>query len=562
MKNPNSQQEPSDRATDYARSVVAGEIVAGPLVRLACKRHLNDLENGHERGLHWSPRKAARIYDFFERFLVIEETGEPFRLQPWQCFLLGSLFGWLGPDGFRRFRTAYIEVGKGNGKTPIAAGLGLFGLFADGEPSAEIYSAAPVKDQASYLFNGAKAMMEASPMIRRRLSALKSSLVDRKSHSFFRPVSSEHRGLDGKRVHLALVDELHEHPSSTVVDKMRAGFKGRRQPLIFEITNSGYDRQTVCWEHHEMSRQILEGALENDSWFAFVAGLDDGDDWKQDKTCWIKANPNLGVSIKESYLEGLVKEAIQMPAKENIVARLNFCVWTEQDTRAIVMSDWHACKQDFAAKDLLGQDCFGGLDLSATTDITAWVLIFPYWQDRKGEQVSACRLLPTFWIPEARVDFLEKRDHVPYRQWAQRGYVQLTPGNIVDYDYVREMIKQDMSRFNLQEAAYDPWNCRETAAKLQAEGLKMVEMRQGAPTMSEPTKQFLAFILDRRIAHNGHPVLTWMASNLVTTQDAHGGICPNKAKSTKKIDGIVAAIEGFARAGLAEDYYGSPVSVI
>jgi phage terminase large subunit-like protein len=550
MMNPSGRSQPSesaDRATDYALKVVAKEIIAGPLVRMACQRHLDDLDNGEKRGLHWSPRKASRIYEFFERFLVIEETGHPFLLETWQCFVLGSLFGWLGPDGFRRFRTAYIEIGKGNGKTPVAAGLGLFGLFGDGEPSAEVYSAAPVKEQSSYLFNSAKAMAEASTEIHKRLSFLAASLVDRRSHSVFRPVSSEHRGLDGKRVHFALVDELHEHPTSVVVDKMRAGFKGRRQPLMFEITNSGYDRQSVCWDHHELSRQILERGLDNDAWFAYIAGLDEGDDWKRDPKCWIKANPNLGVSIKAQYLEQLVKEAVQMPAKENIVARLNFCQWTEQDTRAIGMEDWHACRKEFSAADLLGQRCFGGLDLSATTDLTCWALLFPAVRENK----PVCKILATFWLPEARVDFLEKRDRVHYRLWAQQGFLQLTPGNIVDYDFIREQVMTDARRFNLQEVGYDPWNCRETAIRLQAEGIKMVEMRQGPQTMSEPTKQFLAFIMDGRLEHNGHPILTWNASNLRVKQDAHGGIAPDKEKSTKKIDGIVASIEAFARAGLA-----------
>ena len=271
--------------TTYAEAVVSGVVVAGRLVRLACERHLRDLEHGHERGLHFDEEAAQYAIDFFELGLTLaegEHADQPFILQPWQQFVTGCLFGWKAGDGTRRFRVAYIEIGKGNGKTPMAAGFGLFGLVADGENAAEIYTAGVTRDQANYLLADAQKCVAASPALKSRIEVNVHNLLYRKTNSYMRPVSSEARSLDQKRVHMALIDEIHEHRESVVVDKMRAGTKGRRQAMIVEITNSGYDRQTVCYQHHEMSARILEGALDNDSWFAYVCGLDPCDECRAD----------------------------------------------------------------------------------------------------------------------------------------------------------------------------------------------------------------------------------------------------------------------------------------
>jgi phage terminase large subunit-like protein len=550
----NQRHRPDGRAVPvwhrYARDVVAGKIIAGPLVRLACERHLRDMEDGKKRGLRFDEDRAAHAVGFFPAALCLaegEHAGKAFELQPWQQFIIASIFGWLGPDGFRRFRTAYIEIGKGNGKSPMAGGVGLYGLLADDEPGAEIYSAAVNRDQARILWTDAEKMVDASPALKRRIDSKVNNLAVLATHSYFRPVSAEARGLDGKRVHMALIDELHEHPAPLVVDKMRAGTKGRRQALIFEITNSGYNRHTVCWHHHEYSQKILEGSLENDSWFAYVCGLDpeirdgdivvrEADDW-HDETVWLKANPNLGVSVTLKYLREQVQEAIGMPSKEAIVRRLNFCEWTQAHTVWITDKKWMLCAEPVDAQALLGRECYGGLDLASTIDIAAFVLYFP----ADGDDPLA-RVLPFFWIPADGVN--ARSEQVPYKQWLRAGLLKATDGTVIDYDVIRQDISELYKQYGIRAIAYDRWNATQLVTQLEGDGLTMVPWGQGFQMMTVPTRALETMVTGRQIAHGGHPILRWMAGNTVAQQDAAGNIKPDKGKSTEKIDGIVALIEG------------------
>lgn len=344
-----------DPVREYCEQVLDGQIVTGRPVRWACERHLADLAKGEDRGLVWYEDLARTAIEFFHTILRLED-GRPFILAPFEAFIVGSLFGWYRYDGYRRFRTAYVELGKGSGKTPLGAGIGIYGLVADHEPSAEIYSAATSRDQASICFKDAKRMVEASPALQKRVEINMGNLAVLSTNSYFRPVSSEHKALDGKRVHIAIIDELHEHPSAIVVDKMRAGTKSRQNALLFEITNSGFDRNSVCWQHHDLSVKVLQGIVQNDAWFAYVASLDpcavcqaEGrldpnpecdqcDDWRDEQT-WLKANPGLDVILPRQYLREQVAEAVSMPSKENIVRRLNFCQWCVAFGTLISMAD-------------------------------------------------------------------------------------------------------------------------------------------------------------------------------------------------------------------------------
>lgn len=542
-------KDPKDPVTVYARRVVAGRrIIAGRLVRLACERHLRDLRLGGKRGLRWNIDAAQFAIGFFRDVLQLAEgahAGEPFVLQPWQQFIVGSLFGWQTVDGARRFRTAYVETGKGNGKTPMAAGIGLLGLTADNEAGAQVFAAAVTREQAGILFLDAERMVQASPELAERVLPNVGNLAHVESGSFFRPVSSEARSLDGKRVHMALIDELHEHPSADVVDKMRAGTKGRRQALIFEITNAGYDRHSVCYQHHVLSQQVLEGAVENDSWFAFVCDLDEGDDWR-DERVWAKANPNLGVSITLQYLREQVQEAESMPAKQNLVRRLNFCEWTEQAERWIDVALWDAVDQSVDEPALQGRACFAGLDLSSTTDLTALALLFP--PAHAGER---WQVVMRYWLPEDNLRRRVEQDRVPYHVWKAQGFLRTTPGNVVDKDFIEVQIKADAQRFRIRELVYDRFLADQLITHLQGEGMTVVPFGQGFVSMTAPCAQFETLVLGRQLAHGRHPVLRWNVANVAVRQDPAGNRKPDKDRSTERIDGVVALLMALGRAIVA-----------
>lgn len=572
-------RKPDHPVTAYARAVDSGKITAGRMVRLACRRHLDDLERQEERGFVWRPEKADHAIEFFRDVLRLvddigpnapseDDSGRPFILEPWQVFIVGSLFGWYLTDGTRRFRVAYIEVAKGNGKTPIAAGIGLYGLVADGERAAEIYPAAVTREQAKIAFVDAKNMVSVSAPLRRHLVVRENNISNPTTRSYFRPVSSEHRGLDGKRPHIAIIDEEHEHPNELVYEKMRAGTKGRRNPLIFIITNSGYDKQSVCWHHHEYSEKVLSGAVENDSWFAYVAQLDtcegceaqgylmanpacpDCDSWRDEST-WIKANPNLGVSVTEKYLREQVAEAEGMPSKQNIVLRLNFCVWTEQAMRWLDMQVWGRNARPVDHEALRGKPCWAGLDLASTQDICALVLVF-----KPDDDHPRWRLLPLFWVPEEAMWERSRRDGVPYDLWVRDGYMTATPGNVTDYDFIRADITGAeglMRWYNIRELAVDRWNSTQLQTQLQGDGVTVVQYGQGFASMTAPAKEFERLLREGSIDHGDNPVLNWMAANVAIEQDSAGNIKPSKRKSTERIDGIPATLMGLGRAMVASD---------
>lgn len=555
-------------ATDYARKVVEGEIVAGKLVRLACQRHLNDIERSKSDpswGYYFDDDAAQHAIDYFQLVLQLQEgefAGKPFILQPFQQFKTGCLFGWKNSDGYRRFRYAYIEEGKGNGKSPWLGGIGLYMLTDDGEPGAEVYAAAVTRDQAKILFSDAEKMGRGSPDLAAELEFTVNNIAHPGSQSFFRAISAEARALDGKRVHAALIDELHEHPNAMVVDKMRAGTKNRRQALIVSITNSGYDRNSVCYQHHVYAQQILEGILENDEWFAFVAGLDacgaeghtnpvpgcpNCDDWT-DEAVWPKANPGLDTILPRRYLREQVAEALGMPSKLNIVLRLNFCIWTESANRWLDMDAWDQCADESDPMKLRSRGCWLGIDLSSTTDLTAAALVF------EPDDDDVLDVLMYYWVPE---DGLRKRvakDRVPYDVWTRQGYIETTDGKVVDYDAIIERVKdfQELG-YNIREIAMDPWNATATATKLMAMGFEVVFVRQGYASLNEPSKELERRVMAKTIRHGGNPVLRWNAANVSVASDPAGNIKPDKEHSTERIDGIAALVDALSRSIVSDD---------
>lgn len=540
-----------DPVHKYAEDVLNQRVVTGKLVKLACERHLSDLESGKERGLKWDGAPADRIIRFFPTVLRLAEgthAGAPFELDPSQKFIVGSLFGWKNDDGTRRFRNAYVEQGKGNGKSPLAAGIGLYMTSADQEQGAQCFAAAVTRDQANILFQDAVKMVDASPELSKRFQKSGNRNVFNLAHlasgSFFRPVSSEGRGLDGKRVHFAAIDEIHEHPTPIVVHKMRAGTKGRRQALIFEITNSGFDRESICWHHHEYSRKIVQGwkkespGLTNDSWFAYICGLDEGDDWK-DEAVWPKPNPLLDVSVTRKYIREQVQEALGMPIQQSIVQRLNFCIWTAGSARWVDPELWASCAAVYGENDLLGKTCYGGLDLAKEYDFSAFVLVFP------GKPI---RFLPYMWLPEENLQKRAEQSGVQLDAWVKAGFLHTTPGNRIDFDFIRKQIRELGEKFRIMDIAYDPFGGTQISTELQdKDGFTVEKMRQGFLSLSEPTAMLMRLLKGHEIEHNNNPLFNWMIGNVVVVMDAAGNIKIEKAKSGAHVDGPAALVNALAR---------------
>ncbi len=545
---------PPDPVTKYARDVGAGKIVAGPLVRLACERHLRDLKEGPKRGLKWNIEKANRVLRFFSTVLRLsggDHEGLPFDLDPSQAFIVGSLFGWEAEDGYRRFRVAYVEEGKGNGKTPLSAGIGLYMLMADGEWRPEVYSAAVDRDQANILFRDAVAMARASADISERVvfsggAGRENNIAYLEKGGFFRPLASEHkgRGKSGPRVHCALLDEVHEHPTAAMVEFMRAGTKGRKQALIVMITNSGHDKTTVCYQYHEYSRKTLE-RLEpeerTDHFFCFVCGLDEQDDWKDEKV-WLKANPLLGKSITHKYLREQVREAIGMPAKQNIVRRLNFNEWTEAEAAWLSKDVWDACLADIDVASLRGRRCWGGLDLSSKLDLTALTLVFEPGDDGIWDAITF------LWTPKDTLREREDKDRAPYTQWVRDEHLIAIPGRVIDYGWVAKTIGDVMEDFDLQCIGYDPHKIEYLEAELddQAIEVDLIPHSQGffkpkdGIWMPKSVEELEEQLEKRGIRIQRNPVMSWCAAGAVVVMDEHENKKFSKKKATGRIDGVVS----------------------
>lgn len=539
----------TDPVTAYAKSVTSGETVAGPFVRDACARHLRDLEEAPARGFRFDLDKVHRVISFFSNVLRLvggEHEGKPFDLAPWQAFVVGSLFGWVNEDGYRRFRVCFIEAGKGSGKSPLSAGVGLYMLVADNEPRAEIYAAAAKKDQSQILFRDAVAMVRQSPALKQRLTfsggpGREWNVAYLQTGSFFRAIASD-SSQSGPRPHCALIDEIHEHKDATVVEMMRAGVKGRRQALIFMITNSGVDRTSVCYQYHEYAGKVAAGELVDDTFFSYVCSLDDGDDPFSDEACWPKANPTLGTTIQPSYLREQVVEAKGMPSKEGVVRRLNFSQWTDAFSPWISGDLWRGCEHDFDLSELDGMVCYGGLDLSGARDLSSLVLTFARGEGRYTS-------VAWFWTPADTLLERARTDRVPYDLWRDQGHLTATPGRVIDYGYIAHTIGELCARFDVRQIAFDPYRIGYLENELVEHGVEaeLVAHGQGYYRSSESGLWMPHSVdtLERAVMTGSlrvkiNPVLTWCSASAVLTADAKNNRIFDKRKSTGRIDGIVA----------------------
>jgi len=584
-----SAKAPRDPVGAYARAVLAGKIVAGPHVRNACRRHLDDLNHGGKRGLRWDVKAARWAIDFFPDVLHLaagEFEGVRFVLEPSQAFIVGSLFGWKRRDGTRRYRRAYLEQAKGQGKSPLLGGIGLYCMLADHEARAEIYAAASKRDQAMVLFRAAVAMVDQSPALAQRL--IKSggqpvwNLADPRTASFFRPIASED-GQSGPLPSCALCDEVHEHRDGTTIEMLERGFKSRRQPLLIMATNSGTDRHSVCWIEHTHAVRAAAGTATpddegtyvgepfDDEAFSYVCALDKGDDPLEDPRCWIKANPLLGVTVKQDYLASLVRQAKTIPGKMNGILRLHFCVWTDAEQAWMSRSTLETVLADFDPREHIGKRLYAGADLSASQDFTALGFCVPTGVvtiEREGKPLE----LPTFdawveaWTPRDTLIERSLRDQMPYEVWVKGGWLNAVDGKNIRLDFIAARLAEINAEYLLALLAYDRYAYLKLETELDALGLTIpqAEHPQGGVRRAKPTAAQLegarregveppqglwmpgsllaleTLILERRIRLRRSPVLTAAIMSAALEHDAFDNRWFSKRRAVNRIDALVA----------------------
>lgn len=531
---------PANPATQYAQAVTAGLIIAGPSVRAACARHLEDLETGADRGWRFDLKKAQKAIDFFPDVLTVEVDGKVrrFNLLLWQKFVVGSIFGWVSIEtGCRRFDRAYIESGKGSGKTPLMAGIGLWMMLADGELSAEVYAAAAKREQAMRLFTDVVDMVDRSArllgMVQQTGKNPVWKLRHRESKSIFQPLSSD-KAKSGARVSCGLVDELHEHKDRYTIDMLEAGFKNRKQPLMLVATNAGHDRESICYEWHDHAVAVVQGLRVDENLFAFVLDLDPDDDpldIGEDKLidieimvdgkprieriprCWPKTNPGIGITVSVDYLRKQVNAAISIPGRENGVRRLNFCEWTDSESTWVTRGAWMGCEEILGdvsegkvlVPDLAGAECYLGLDLSFAFDLTALAFAFPepildaegsVLLDKTGAEI--CRILAwvEYFTPKQTAAAREKVDKVPYSAWIRDGLVHGVDDKVVRLDYMAARIGEVTGQYDVKFAAFDRYRHKELQQR-------MVEQGVSANWIEHPQ----GFRRGGRLELNGQPVM-------------------------------------------------------
>lgn len=518
----------------YAAEVSTGKVVTCEYVQLAVKRYFDDLDNALDKGWHFDKKAASRAIRFIEslKHTKGEWAGQKFLLEPWQQFIVWNLFGWKLSDGTRRFRYAYIEIARKNGKTALSAGIGLYMLFADGESRPEVYSAATVKDQARICFSDAAEIVKVTDL-KKYLTVFRNSITYEGKGGLFKPLSSDYGTHDGLNPSCGIIDEYHAHKDSGMFDVIKSAFGARKQPLMFIITTAGFNKNGACYAYRQNVIKVLRGVNQDDSLFAIVYTLDKKEEWDNPKM-WIKANPNLGVSISPDYLAGQIMDAKNRPEAVRNVMTKNVNLWVDAEKTWILDDAWMKCIGQTDPASLQGCDCWGGLDLSNVSDITAYVMLF--------HENGKFQVLPFFWIPEEKM--LEKisKENINYDKWVAEEYVKVTPGNVVDYDFVKADILRIVADYNLKSSAYDRWNSSQTIIDLSNEGMEFSPFGQGFGSMSAPTKQFETLVLSGDLEHFGNPVLRWMLSSTVVKTDPAGNKKPDKEKSVQKIDGIVASI--------------------
>ena len=496
---------------------------------------------------HYDKDAADYAVMFIESLCHTKGTwaGKPFELIDWQEQIIRDLFGVMKPNGYRQFNTAYIEIPKKQGKSELAAAVALLLLCGDGEERAEVYGCAADRNQAKIVFDVAVDMVRFCPALSKRVKILESQkkITYLPTNSSYQVLSADVANKHGFNTHGVIFDELHTQPNRKLFDVMLQGSgDARMQPLYFLITTAGNDTNSICYEVHQKAIDIAEGRKVDPTFYSVIYGAAEDEDWTDPKV-WKKANPSLGITVGIDKVKAACESAKQNPGEENAFRQLRLNQWVKQSVRWMPMDKWDACAFPVSEDDLEGRICYGGLDLSSTTDITAFVLVFP-----PLDEEDKYYILPYFWIPEETLDLRVRRDHVPYDLWERQGTLMTTEGNVVHYGYIEKFIERLGEKFNIREIAFDRWGAVQMVQNLEGMGFTVVPFGQGFKDMSPPTKELMKLVLEEKIAHGGHPVLRWMMDNIFIRTDPAGNIKADKEKSTEKIDGAIATIMGLDRA--------------
>jgi len=542
----------------YINDVLSGRRICGKLERLAVERHLADLENADKLKIRFDEVAAMRCISFFSilKHSKGEFSGKRFELEPWQMFIVWVLFGWKRLDGSRRFRYAYVEVARKNGKTTFAAALSLYMMVLDGEDGAEIYTAATKRDQAKICWTEARNMVGKSPALSNKIARFQSALTMESTLSKMEPLAADSDKLDGLNPHFAVVDEYHAHKTDMLYNVLKSATGARRQPMIFTITTAGFDKTSPCFLMRRTYIDVLLGIKKQENTFVMIYSADEGDDWKDPKT-WAKSNPNMGISISAEYLEEEFKSALNRGGSEEVNFKTkNLNQWVDAPTVWIQDEKVRKCSNGTTDADLVGQTCYAGLDLASHVDINALALYFP--------ELKAIKLY--YWIPEAKME--ENADRVDYKTWAAEGRIFVTEGNVIDIDAQVEKITEIIRGVNCRNIAFDPAKAYHgTVQGLQKAGLNNIldEFNQSIKTMSEPTRELQRLVESAEVDLMDDPVLRWMFRNAVAVTDANDNIKLHKAKSMNKIDGLTAiinAIGGYMSGAKPEPYKDSDLKIL
>ncbi|WP_322528977.1 terminase TerL endonuclease subunit [Salinicola sp. LHM] len=547
-------------ANKYARDVVAGRIPACKEVRQACQRHLDDLKASKGRAFRYRfDKDAAETVCVFIQLLPHTKgrwarERKLVELEPWQKFVFCVIYGWLRKkSGLRRFTEAYVEVGRKNGKSVIAAGVANYMLCADGEYGAEVYCGATTEKQAWEVFRPARLMLKNSPLLvsAAGIEIMAKNISIPEDGSRLEPLIGDPG--DGSSPSCALVDEFHEHQTPNLYDTMSTGMGARDQPLMFIITTAGFNTAGPCYDKRRQVQQMLDGALPNDELFGIIYTVDQGDDW-QDPAVLRKANPNFGVSVSEEFLLKAQRDAIRYPSRQNSFLTKHLDIWVSAPTAWLNMADWHAAGDDsLTLDDFEGQECWLGVDLASKTDIAAIALLFrDEVEDKNGRMKTRWTAFVRSYLPEGAIE-RASNNRAAYESWVNSGDLIITDGEELDFDVIREDIKDLAGRFQINEIAYDPWRATQLAHQLMNDGADIVEYRNTVQNMSPAMREMEAAITGGRWRHSCDPVLTWMASNVVAKADAKDNIYPRKEKPENKIDGPIAILMALGRAVLTEN---------